>query len=421
MQVYKFGGASIATPERMQALLPIIQEAPEQLTLIVSALGKTTNALETIVAKACKGSKELAQELAQELENKHLDFARAILNDRYYDLTASSLNVFFTELQWAIDDATADKYDYSYDQIVCMGELMSTRIFAYYLQQEGLGFDWVDIRDIIRTDDTYRDARVNWEYSETQAKQHIGGLLAKGRCVITQGFIGATDDNASVTLGREGSDYTAAMLAAMLAATSVTIWKDVEGLKNADPKEFPNTVKIEAITYHEVIEMAYYGAQVIHPKTIKPLQNNNIPLYVKCFLDKDLKGTVIQNEVDSIFYPPLIILKKDQILLQVTTRDFSFITEDNLRNLYGIFHKLNIKINLIQNAAISFVACIDRKEDRIRPLMEELEKEYKVLRNEGVSLLTVRHYTPEILFDLTRNRYTLLEQKTRHTVQVVLK
>ena len=211
------------------------------------------------------------------------------------------------------------------------------------------------------------------------------------------------------------------MLAAMLGAGGVTIWKDVEGLQNADPKEFPNTVKIEAITYHEVIEMAFYGAQVIHPKTIKPLQNNNIPLYVKCFLDKDLKGTVIMNEVDSMFYPPLIVLKKNQILLQVTTRDFSFITEDNLRNLYGIFHSLKIKVNLIQNAAISFVACIDHNEDKVRDLVAELSRDYKVFRNENVQLLTIRHFTPEILFDLTKSRFLLLEQKTRHTVQVVMK
>jgi aspartate kinase len=207
----------------------------------------------------------------------------------------------------------------------------------------------------------------------------------------------------------------------MLGGKSVTIWKDVEGFLNADPKEFQNTVKIEAISYHEVIEMAYYGAQVIHPKTIKPLQNNNIPLYVKCFLNKELEGTLIQNEVNSIFYPPLIVLKKDQVLLQVTTKDFSFITEDNLSFLYSIFHDLKIKINLIQNAAISFVACIDNKQEKIKQLVATLEKDYTVLRNENVGLLTVRHHTPEILNDLTRNRYILLEQKTRKTVQVVLK
>ncbi len=421
MQVYKFGGASIATPERMTALLPIIKDAEQPLVMVVSAFGKTTNALEQVVANACKGKKQEAHELVKELEQQHIEYAREILNDEYYAKVLEAFNIFFTELQWAVDEATAEKYDYSYDQIVCMGELLSTRIFGFYLQQSGYKFEWADARDIIRTDDTYRDAKVDWEYSKAKAIEILSPLLQSGTSIITQGFIGATADNASVTLGREGSDYTAAMLAAMLGASAVTIWKDVEGLQNADPKQFSNTVKIEAITYHEVIEMAYYGAQVIHPKTIKPLQNNNIPLYVKCFLNKDLKGTVIQNEVNSIFYPPLIVMKKDQVLIQATTMDFSFITEDNLSDIYSILHDLKIKVNLIQNAAISFVACIDNKEDKVKQLVEVLSKHYKVLRNDDVSLLTIRHYTPEILFDLTKGRYTLLEQKTRHTVQVVMK
>lgn len=421
MQVYKFGGASIATPARMQALLPIIQQAQQPVILVVSAMGKTTNALESIVAAACKGNKDEANQLAQALEKQHLDYSKELLDDGYYKEAETALNVYFTELQWAIDDADAARYDYSYDQIVCIGEVLSTKIFSIYLQQQGIVQEWIDVRDVIRTDDTYRDARVDWDYSKQQAEAIIGRHLQKGVSVVTQGFIGTTQDNASTTLGREGSDYTAALLAAMLGANGVTIWKDVEGLQNADPKLFPNTVKIEAITYHEVIEMAYYGAQVIHPKTIKPLQNNNIPLYVKCFLNKDLKGTVIQNEVNSIFYPPLIVLKTNQILLQVTTRDFSFITEDNLSSLYSIFHSLKIKVNLIQNAAISFVACIDNKEDKVQALVQTLGKDYKVFTNEDVSLLTIRHYTPEILFDLTKSRYMLLEQKTRHTVQVVMK
>lgn len=421
MQVYKFGGASIASPERMMALLPIIRDAKQPIIMVVSAYGKTTNALEAIVAAACKGKKQEAHEMVNTLEQQHLAYTRSLLNDSYYTQAEKALNEFFTELQWAVDDADADKYDYSYDQIVCMGELLSTRIFAFYLQQSGLNFEWKDIRDVVRTDATYRDARVDWEFSKAKAAEILSPVLASGASIITQGFIGATADNASVTLGREGSDYTAAMLAAWLGAESVTIWKDVEGLQNADPKLFPNTVKIEAITYHEVIEMAYYGAQVIHPKTIKPLQNNNIPLYVKCFLDKDLPGTVIQNDVNSIFYPPLIVLKKDQVLLQVTSKDFSFITQDNLSDLYSKLHDLNIKVNLIQNAAISFVACIDNKEDNVKKLMTALSKDYNVLSNNDVSLLTIRHYTPEILFDLTKSRYILLEQKTRHTVQVIMK
>lgn len=421
MQVYKFGGASIESPERMKALLPIIAEAKDQLIVVVSAKGKTTNLLENIVHEACAGNKQKAGMLLKELEADHLDYAAKVLDNLAYKQIADELNEYFSELQWAVDDATAERYDYSYDQIVCMGELLSTKIFCAYLQNQGLNYEWIDSRDIIRTDDTYRDAKVDWENSQNQARQIVGTLLAEGKNVVVQGFIGATSDNASVTLGREGSDYSAAMMAAMLGGKSVTIWKDVEGLKNADPKIFNDTVKIEAITYHEVIEMAYYGAQVIHPKTIKPLQNNNIPLYVKCFLNKELKGTVIQNEVSSIFYPPLIILKKNQILLQVTTRDFSFITEDNLSNLYSIFHNLKIKINLIQNAAISFVACIDNKEEQVKQLITLLEKDFKVFSNEDVHLLTIRHYTPETLFDLTKGRYPLLEQKTRETVQVVYK
>lgn len=421
MQVYKFGGASIESPERMKALLPIIGEAKDQLIVVVSAMGKTTNQLEKIAQEACNGDKKLAHEMLELLEKQHVDYAHQVLDEKHFAQIVAEFNEYFSELQWAVDDATGARFDYSYDQIVCMGEILSTKIFATYLQSQGLNYEWIDSRDVIRTDDTYRDAKVEWEVSTNQAQMVIGKLLKEGKNVVVQGFIGATSDNASVTLGREGSDYTAAMMAAMLEGTGVTIWKDVEGLKNADPKLFNDTVKIEAITYHEVIEMAFYGAQVIHPKTIKPLQNNNIPLYVKCFLNKEVKGTVIQNEVNSIFYPPLIILKKNQILLQVTTRDFSFITEDNLSNLYSIFHNLKIKINLIQNAAISFVACIDNKEEQVKQLISLLEKDFKVFSNEDVSLLTIRHYTPETLFDLTKGRYTLLEQKTRQTVQVVLK
>lgn len=421
MQVYKFGGASIASPERMRALLPIIRQAAQPLLIVISAVGKTTNALEVITAMACKGEKQEAHKMAQDLEQQHLEYAKEILDEAHYKGAAADLNIYFTELQWAIDDADGSRYDYSYDQIVCLGEILSTKIASHFFQEEGYVHEWIDVRDVLRTDDTYRDARVDWDYSRQQAQQVMGKYIKEGKSILTQGFIGATADNASVTLGREGSDYTAALMAAMLGADAVTIWKDVQGLQNADPKLFQDTVKIEAITYHEVIEMAYYGAQVIHPKTIKPLQNNNIPLYVKCFLDINQKGTVIQNEVNSIFYPPLIVLKKDQILVQVTTRDFSFITEDNLRQLYSIFHDLKIKINLIQNAAISFVACIDNKEDKVQALIQVLGKDYKVFTNEDVSLLTIRHYTPEILFDLTKSRYILLEQKTRQTVQVVIK
>ncbi len=421
MNVYKFGGASIATPERMQALLPVITGAEMPVVLVISAMGKMTNALEAIVAAACRDAREEAYELVRVLEEAHVSYMRTLLKPPFLEQAMEVMNIYFTELQWAVDDVDTSRYDYSYDQIVCIGELLSTRIFSFYLQQEGFLHEWIDARDIIRTDETWRDARVDWEISTRQAQQIIAPLLAKNISIITQGFIGATADNASVTLGREGSDYTAAMMAAMLKGKAVTIWKDVEGLLNADPKLFPNTVKIEKITYREVIEMAYYGAQVIHPKTIKPLQNNNIPLYVKCFLDRSLKGTAIQNDAPDIAYPPIIVWKKDQTLLQVTTRDFSFITEDNLSRIYQLFAGLNIKINLIQNAAISFTACIDNNTEKVQSVIAELEHDYMVRRNENASLLTIRHYTPEILFELMKDKLVLLEQKTRTTVQAVVK
>jgi aspartate kinase len=420
MQVYKFGGASIATAERMQALWPIIEAAKQPVVLVVSALGKTTNALESIVNAACKGDKQGAADQAKVLEKQHIEYTRVVLDPKYHAEAEQALNVFFTEMQWAIDDASNHKYDYTYDQVVCIGELLSTRIFAFFLQQQGMNLAWVDVRDIVRTDDTYRDARVDNEYSMQQAQQKLMPLLHEGKSIVTQGFIGATSDNATTTLGREGSDYTAALLAAWLHAEGVTIWKDVEGLKNADPKKFANTVRIDAISYDEVIEMAYYGAQVIHPKTIKPLQNNNIPLYVKCFLDRNLKGTVVMNQVSSMFYPPLIVQKGNQVLLKLTAKDFSFITESKLRDLYDVFHKLNIQVNLIQNAAISFVACIDNQRGKLQELVSILSKDYNVSDNEDLSLLTIRHYTPEVLSDLTKGRHILLEQKTRHTVQLVL-
>ena len=421
MKVYKFGGASIADAGRMAALLPIITEEQEPLLIVLSALGKTTNALENIVNAACGKDIATATLLAKQLEQQHFDYARALLNDEYFAKAKHALAPLLAEMETAINKADVNHYDRSYDQVVCMGELLSSVMLHHLLLQHGVKSVWTDVRTVIHTDDTYRDAAVHWDRSKQDAEAIIGRQLKNNNVVVTQGFIGADEKGLSVTLGREGSDYTAAILAAMLQLTSVTIWKDVNGFRNADPKQFPDTVRIEALSYNEVIEMAFYGAQIIHPKTIKPLQNSNIPLYVKCFLDKNLEGSVIKDEVSDAHYPPLLVLKDRQVLIQVTTRDFSFITEDNLSKLYSIFHNLKIKINLIQNAAISFVACIDNREDKVKALIQELRKDYKVSVNEQMSILTVRHYTPEILFDLTKGKPVFLKQETRKTVQVVFR
>lgn len=421
MLVYKFGGASIETPDRMRALLPIIMESKKPLLVIVSAYGKTTNALELIVNEATCGNKEEANKLINSLEEQHNEYAASLLSVSAFEKVQPKLNELYTELQWAADETGSGNKDYIYDQIVCIGELLSTTLFHAFLAEQQLECQWLDARDIIKTDTNYRDPNVDWNQTQEQVNKIIRPALDKSSIVTTQGFIGSTLDNASVTLGREGSDYTAALLTAMLQAESLTIWKDVEGLKNADPKLFPNTVNIHEITYEEVIEMAYYGAQVIHPKTIKPLQNANIPLYVKCFLDSKLKGTIISNNTEPIYYPPLIVLKDKQVVLQIISLDFSFITEDSLSDIYDTFHDLHIKINVIQNAAISLLVCVDENDDKLNKLIPELKKKYKVFRNEDVQLLTIRYHTQAIINELTKYKNIVLEQKTWQTVQLVIK
>ena len=420
MKVFKFGGASIETVERARHVAQLVSDDRNQkLLVVISAKGKTTNALEKIVDTFYSGHISEAQQLFAALEADHQLYADQLLGFRS-DALSQKLTELCTEVEWVLSEQHDRPYDYYYDQIVSIGELLSTSIMAAYLNQIGISSEWIDVRDMMKTDDTYQDANIQWDKTEKLAKNVFDKAFERYKVVITQGYIGSTDDNASVTLGREGSDYSAAVFANIMNAESVTIWKDVPSLLNADPKIFPNTVPIEEITFHEVIEMAYYGAQVIHPKTIKPLQNKNIPLYVKCFLDKNLKGTLIHNTVKSIQYPPIMVLKTNQILLQVNTRDYSFITEDNLSKIYNLFHDCKIKINMIQNAAISFVACIDNNPDRLEELLKALEKEYDVKRNENLFLFTVRHYTQNILDEELRNRTILLEQKTRQTIQMVV-
>ena len=421
MKVFKFGGASIETTERARNVVSIINDfATEKLLIVISAKGKTTNALEKVVEAFFRKENELALKLLKDIEEDHFNYASELLGISEPSLV-SKMQELFTEIHWVLEEPEGRGYDYYYDQIVSVGELLSTSIIAAYMNLQGLPTEWVDIRDIMKTDNTYRDATIEWDLTQKLASDTFLPKWNKCNIILSQGFIGSTDENNSVTLGREGSDYTAAVMANMLNAESVTIWKDVPSLLNADPKIFPNTVPIEEITFREVIEMAYYGAQVIHPKTIKPLQNKDIPLYVKCFLDKNLEGTLIHNSEKSIAYPPIMVLKTNQVLLQVTTKDYSFITEDNLSRIYTLFHDCKVKINLIQNAAISFVACVDNQPEKLEALLQVLNKEYDVKRNENLFLFTVRHYTQHVLKEELKNRTVLLTQKTRQTIQLVVK
>lgn len=416
MKIFKFGGASVNSVERIKNLKHIVQAYQQDpLVIIVSAMGKTTNGLEKVVQAFYKGNKTEALQLFEVVKNQHLTTAKYLLVFQY-NACIAQLNDFFTEVEWLLHDKPVRSYDYYYDQIVCTGELFSTCLISHFLNEEKIDNQWLDVRDLLRTDNNFRDAGVQFEYSATRIKDAINGY--KGDITITQGFIGATDDNESTTLGREGSDYTAAIFANILDAESLTIWKDVEGVMNADPKAFPDAALIQALNFTEVIEMAYYGAQVIHPKTIKPLQNKGIPLLVKCFLDPALPGTLIHDKYIKDL-PAIIVVKADQVLMSLKTKDFSFIGEAPMSQLYDMFGLVKIKPNLIQTGAIQLQLCLDNHEEKIDQLASACSQLFDVQIEKQLNLLTIRHYTEPIMQDLLAGKDILLEQKTKETIQCV--
>ncbi|HNR17507.1 MAG TPA: aspartate kinase [Chitinophagaceae bacterium] len=419
MKVFKFGGASVNSIDRIKNLVPIMKHwSNDKIVVIVSAMGKTTNALEKVTEAFYAGKKEEALQLFDQVKQQHLSTAKYLLVTHYLSCE-TQLKDFFTEVEWLLHDKPVRDYDYYYDQVVCAGELFSTSIVSAYLNEAGINNKWLDVRDIFRTDDDFRDASIDWEFTKQKVDELVVPELNKNNIVLTQGFIGATDENESTTLGREGSDYTAAVFANMLDADSQTIWKDVESVMNADPKQFPDALSIPELNYNEVIEMAYYGAQVIHPKTIKPLQNKGIPLFVKCFLDPSLPGTVIHNKPVH-HLPPIIVLKEKQALLEMNSRDFSFVGEQHVGHLYHLFEKLHIKPNLTQNGAISFLCVLDDRTEKIEKLALEASAFLDVQVKKGLSLLTIRHYNKEIVEKLTAGKSLLLRQQTPETVQFLL-
>ena len=415
MNVFKFGGASINSIERIENVGKIIKSfGSEKILIIISAMGKTTNALEKVVDAFFAGNQKEALDLFEAIKNEHNYVLQQLIKKE-----SSSLKNFYTEIEWMLHDKPVRAYDYYYDQIVCCGELLSTALVSAYFNEIEITNNWVDVRDILRTDNNFRDAIVDWDFTKTKITETIVPLFEKTNLVLTQGFIGATDENESTTLGREGSDYSAAIFANMLNAKSVTIWKDVEGVMNADPKEFADAQIIRYLSYNEVIEMAYYGAQVIHPKTIKPLQNKQIPLYVKCFLNKDLPGTTIDNKVAHNL-PPIIVVKQQQVLLQLSSKDFSFVGEAYVSKLYELFAALKIKPNLTQNGAISILCCLDDKPDKIEKLALSAAEYFDVLVEKNLTLLTIRYYSKEKFDELTKDKKILLTQQTTETIQALL-
>ncbi len=419
MKVFKFGGASVNNIERINMVGRILEQfSQEKLLIVISAMGKTTNALEKVVGAFYSGKKEEALQLFGLVKNQHLGTAKQLLVTHYLPCEEQLKN-FFTEAEWLLHDDPQKPYDYYYDQVVCIGELLSTTIISYYLNEIGVKNKWIDVRDVIRTDDNFRDANIEWEFTNSRVATSILPLFNETNFILTQGFIGATDENESTTLGREGSDYTAAVFANMLDAESQTIWKDVSAVMNADPKQFPDAQPITELNYNEVIEMAYYGAQVIHPKTIKPLQNKNIPLYVKCFLDPSLPGTLIHNHPVH-HLPPIIVIKEKQALVEMSSKDFSFVGEHHVGTLYHLLEKLKIKPNLTQNTAISFICVLDDRPEKIEKLAFEVSEIFDVQVIKGLSLLTIRHFNKDVFEKLTRGKTILLRQQTTDTIQMLM-
>ena len=418
MLVFKFGGASVKDADGIFNLAKVVKNySADQVLIVVSAMGETTNALENLTRAYVNGSDEL-QGIFDDIKTYHYTIIEKLFepNHPVFNEVANT----FVEIEWLIEDDPHEDYDFVYDQIVSVGELVSTRIVNAYLNKEGIKSQWIDVRGYIHTDNTYREGTVHWAKTREAITTGIPGLLKKGM-VVTQGFLGGTSENFTTTLGREGSDYTASIFAACLGAESVTTWKDVPGILNADPKYFEDTVKFDELSYNEAIEMTYYGASVIHPKTIKPLQNAKIPLFVKSFTDPRAPGTLIHESTDNKFIKPVIILKQNQVLLSLSAKDYSFISEDHLSNIFKTFAQNHIKVNMMQTSALSFSVCFDLNERRFKQLLKDLSTDFKAKFNNNLSLITVRHYLQSSLKELTAGKTVLMEQLSRNTVQMVVK
>ncbi len=418
MKVYKFGGASIKDVDAIRNVGNIIlkEQKTNNLLIVISAMANVTNQLEALLVDFLNQNETVFEQF-ELIKQQHLNCLTQLLEtDQHpsFDL----LNNAFVEIDWILEEGPQDEGNYLYDQVVSSGEIFSSIIVEAYLNSIGLNTLWLDARNYITTDNTYMDAKVLWDKTRHQIQTKLKPLLST-HIGITQGFIGSTTENFSSTLGRDGSDYSGAIFAACLEAESLTIWKDVPGVLNADPKWFDETQKLEQLSYHDAIELTYYGANVIHPKTIKPLQNQNIPLYVKSFINPEAEGTII-NEIQSPLPLPSFIFKVNQVLISIFPKDFSFILEESLSSIFQILHSHQVKVNTMLNSAISFSISVD-DSDKIDDLIQDLQKDYKVKYNRDMELVTIRYYNPETIERVSENKQILLEVKSRHTCQMVMK
>ena len=421
MKVFKFGGASVKDHEAVRNVSNILSLfGGQKLTVIVSAMGKTTNKLELLVKASFDRDRKIYMALLDDVYEFHMNILGELFLEKHFAIYNQVEDVF-EKLRERYNEALPDSYSFEYDQIVSFGELLSSQIVAAFLLEQGHSASWADSRKLIRTNNNYQEAEVDWKKTEDLISFNFIPQFKQVEIQVTQGFIGHTPEGFTTTLGREGSDYTAGIYAYCTNAESVTIWKDVPGMLNADPKWFDNTIKLESISFKEAIELSYYGASVIHPKTIKPLQNKGIPLYVKSFLNPKAEGTVIQASSVNDHLVPSFIFKMDQILFSFTTKDFSFIVEENLSDIFNRLAKVNAKINLMQNSALDFSILLDRNKVNPDQILEMFNDTYEVRYNEGLELVTIRHYDDETLARVTENKDILLEQKTRQTARLVMK
>lgn len=420
MRVFKFGGASVKDAEAVKNVAVILSNFKnEELVIVVSAMGKTTNALEKVV-DAYVNKKGILRDCIIEVKKYHTDIIDNLGFSKEHSLRAELENSF-VEIDWQVEDEPSKGYGFVYDQIVSQGEIISTRIVSTFLNENGIPNEWLDARDIIQTDNTYREGKINWDLTEKLTALHFPKLLNRNKIIITQGFIGSTSENFTTTLGREGSDYTAAIFSYCLGAAEMVVWKDVPGVLTADPKLYEGAVKLEQISYYEAMELTYYGATILHPKTIKPLENKHIPLRVMSFRSPLENGTSIGNYQGIVPLVPCFIFKFDQILFSLSSNDFSFIAESGMSRILSLFAEHKIKINLMQNSALSFSICVDNDPHKIPYLKELLQQEFHVLYNDNLTLITIRHYTSMSIDQSTKDKTVLLEQRSRHTAQIVIK
>lgn len=414
MKVFKFGGASIKDASSVRNVTQILKnQGTENCLLVISAMGKMTNAFEEVVNAYCYQSRLVSEKL-DVVSKFHLEMVNNLFEDRYP--AREQVEILLGKLSGFLAQNTSRDYDYLYDQIVSYGELLSTTIVSMYFTEVGIQNTLNDVRELILTNCSYRDASVDWK-----ATQHaIATKMDAGQLNVVQGFLGGTSQGNTTTLGREGSDYTAGIFAYCMDAESVTIWKDVSGVLNADPRVFEKTLLLEQISYEETIEMAFYGASVIHPKTIQPLQSKEIPLYVRSFKDQNIKGTKVSRGVAIHPLTPCFIVKKNQILVSISTLDFSFMVEDNISDIFKKLHDYQLKVNLIQNSAISFSVCVDNKFNHFDAFYKQLAASYKVNFVKDVDLYTVRHFTNEALQTIKSKGNSLLTQINTETAQIVI-